>query len=88
MGYQTLGYVGNVKHRLNGRCFVYPPNSRSNSVGELPGISVVALLVSTVGAAADAAGSGLTCSAVTNNLLSAVPIGVQVSSVSIGLVVG
>lgn len=56
----------------------------------LPGIVVV--LPSDgwldVGAAVADAGSGLTCSAVTSNLLSDVPSGVQVMSVIIGFVVG
>ena len=40
------------------------------------------------GAAVDFDGSGLTCSAVTSSRRKAVPSGVQVSSVMIGLVVG
>ncbi len=46
------------------------------------------MLGAAVGAALAALGSGLTCSAVTSNRFSDVPIGVQVISVRIGLVVG
>ena len=65
-----------------------PPNIRSHSVGELPGIDELLELLSVVGAAIEALGSGLICSAVTSSLLIEVPIGVQVIRVSNGLVVG
>lgn len=61
---------------------------RSNIVGELPGITVVALLVTDVGAGAEAPGSGLICSAVTSSRCKAVPTGVHVSRVRSGFVVG
>lgn len=65
------------------------PNMRSRSVGELPGIVESVVLDAAVsGAGAALAGSGLTCSAVTNNRLIDVPIGVHVIKVKIGLVVG
>lgn len=65
------------------------PNMRSKNVGALLGI-LAGSVVSVCEAAGASAplGSGLTCSAKINRRLSAVPSGVQVTSVIVGFVTG
>ena len=64
------------------------PNSRSKNVEELLGIFAALADVDVVVVVEAFAGSGLVCSPKTRRRLSAVPSGVHVRSVMVGLVVG